>query len=103
MYKIIFFVPKASCDIVKTSMFKVGAGRMGGYDSCCFVSSGMGQFRPLQGSNPTIGNIGNIEYVEEYKVEMVCDDNIINDAIKALKESHPYEVPAYEVYKLLDL
>lgn len=89
-------------EIVKQAMFDVGAGQIGDYDSCCWQTRGTGQFRPLESSNPYIGQQGQIEIVPELKVEMVCDDKNIKEAIRALKESHPYEEPAYDVWKLDD-
>ena len=100
MYKICFFVPETDVDIVKAAMFDAGAGRIGDYDACSWQTAGTGQFRPLENSNPHIGQHGRIEKVTEFKVEMVCDERYINDVITALKSSHPYEEPAYEVIKL---
>jgi hypothetical protein len=103
MYKLCFYVPENATELVKTAIFEAGAGKIGDYDSCCWQTSGTGQFRPLENSNPYIGKKGQIETVAEFKVEMVCDDPYIKAAIAALKASHPYEEPAYEVYKLEDL
>lgn len=100
MYKICFFVPLAQAEIVKQSLFSAGAGRIGDYDQCCWQTAGTGQFRALEGSQPFIGQQDQLETVEEYKVELVCDSQYIEQAISALKASHPYEEPAYEVYKL---
>lgn len=103
MYKIAFFVPESHLEKVKTAVFNAGAGRIGNYDRCCWQVLGAGQFRPLPGSNPFIGQQAVEETVEEYRVEMVCDDNLIKKAIEALKESHPYEEPAYDLWQLVDL
>lgn len=100
MYKICFFVPEDAVEIVKKALFDAGAGRIGDYDSCSWQTLGSGQFQPLENSKPTIGQIGKTETVAEYKVELVCDDSHIKQAIRALKESHPYEEPAYDVIKL---
>lgn len=100
MYKICFFVPKISVEIVKKALFDAGAGHIGNYDSCSWQTLGKGQFRALENSNPSIGQRGITETVDEYKVELVCDEKHIKDAIKALKDSHPYEEPAYDVIKL---
>jgi hypothetical protein len=102
MYKICFYAPENAVDIVKQALFSAGAGRIGNYDSCCWQALGSGQFRPLDNSNPTIGKQGNIETVSEYKVEMVCEDQLIKQVIKALRQSHPYEEPAYDIVKLED-
>lgn len=103
MYKLCFFVPEADVDLVKAAVFKAGAGRIGDYDHCCWQVLGQGQFRPLPGSQPHIGQQGAIETVAEYKVEMVCDDSLVTAAVDALKQAHPYEEPAFEVWKLEDL
>jgi len=100
MYKISFFVPILFADKVKRAVFLTGAGRIGAYDSCCWETVGTGQFRPLSGSDPFIGKKGELEKVEELKVEMVCGTECIEAAIDALKIAHPYETPAYEVIKL---
>jgi hypothetical protein len=56
----------------------------------------------LDGSQPFIGEAGQIERVEEWKVELVVADELIVAAVAALKLSHPYETPAYEVWRLED-
>jgi len=87
---------------VKQALFDAGAGRIGNYDSCCWQSIGIGQFRPLQNSNPTIGSVDNIEQVNEIKIELVCADHLVKQAILSMKLSHPYEEPAYDVWRLED-
>jgi hypothetical protein len=103
MYKICVFVPVAAAQQVKQAMFAAGAGKIGDYDSCCWQVSGQGQFRPLEGSSPFIGEQQRIEIVDELRIEMVCADEFIKQVITALKSSHPYEEPAYDVWKLEDL
>jgi len=84
-------------------MFKAGAGKIGDYDNCCWQTLGQGQFRPLKNSNPFIGKTGDIEYVDEYKVELVVADARIKTVIDSMKKAHPYEEPAYDIYKLAEL
>jgi len=93
-------VPFEHTEKVKEALFAAGAGKIGQYDCCSWQTAGSGQFKALAGSQPTIGKPGVLETVDEHKVELVCDSEYIDAAIKALKESHPYEEPAYEVYKL---
>ena len=88
---------------VKTALFNAGAGRIGNYDSCCWQTNGTGQFRPLENSNPAIGSTDQVEHVPEVKIEMVCADELIKVAIQALRESHPYEEPAFDVWKLAEI
>jgi hypothetical protein len=103
MYKLCAYVPEKSVEKVKQALFDAGAGRIGNYDSCCWQTAGTGQFRPLKNSSPTIGSIDDIEYVTEIKIEMVCADDLIEIAIQAMRDSHPYEEPAFDVWKLADL
>lgn len=103
MYKLCFYVPESHLEVVKAAVFEAGAGRIGNYDSCCWQALGQGQFRPLAGSQPFLGGVGALEHVPEWKVELVVADEIIHDAVKALKASHPYETPAFEVWRLSDI
>jgi hypothetical protein len=101
MYKLCFFVPESHLEIVKNALFHKGAGRIGEYGHCSWQVLGEGQFMPLKGSNPYIGTQDKTECVAEYKVEMVCEENLIGDVINELIEKHPYEEPAYEIYQIL--
>ncbi len=100
MYKLCFFVPASHLQPVKEALFAAGAGRIGDYDQCCWQVEGIGQFRPLSGSQPFIGAQGQVEQVAEWKVEMVVADALLQAALAALKAAHPYETPAYEVWRL---
>ncbi|RBW51375.1 YqfO family protein [Marinobacter sp. F3R11] len=100
MYKICYFVPETHLEKTKQALFDAGAGSIGDYDSCAWQCRGHGQFRPLEGSHPFLGESGSLEVVEEFKVELVCADDLIRKAISALRQAHPYEEPAYEVYRM---
>ena len=102
MFKLVFYVPASHVNAVKAAVFAAGAGRIGNYDQCCWQVLGQGQFRPLAGSQPHLGHLGEVEKVEEYRVEAVCEDGLIGAAIVALKQAHPYEEPAYDVWRLED-
>lgn len=103
MYKFCFYVPESHLETVKQAVFAAGGGRIGAYDSCCWQALGQGQFRPLQDSQPFLGQQGQVEKVAEWKVEMVVGDELIHDAVKAMRNSHPYETPAFEVWRLSDM
>jgi hypothetical protein len=103
MYKLGFFVPARHLEQVKAAIFEVGAGRIGNYDSCCWQTLGQGQFRPLHGSNPTIGEQCVVESVAEYRVETVCEDAVLGAVVAALRATHPYEEPAFDVVQLVDV
>lgn len=100
MFKICFYAPLPQTDAIKQAMFDKGAGKIGPYSCCAWQTLGEGQFLPETGSNPFLGTINQVEKVAEYKVEMVCEDAFLNDVIMALKATHPYEQPAYQVYRL---
>lgn len=100
MFKLSFFVPETHLEAVKQAVFVTGAGKIGGYDQCCWQVLGEGQFRPLPGSDPFLGELSKLELVNEYKVEMVCGEADIAAAVEALKVAHPYETPAYGVTRL---
>ena len=103
MFKISVFVPENAAEQVKQAMFDAGAGRIGDYDHCCWQTLGQGQFRPLEGSNPAIGQRHRVETVVELKIEMICADDLVRNVVAALKSAHPYEEPAYDVWKLEDI
>lgn len=103
MYKLCFYVPESHLETVKDAVFAAGGGRVGDYDHCCWQVLGQGQFRPLAGSNPTLGQQDVLEQVAEWKVELVVRDELIHDVMAALKRAHPYETPAFDVWRLSDL
>jgi hypothetical protein len=98
IFKIEFYVPVEAVENVKNAVFTAGAGKIGNYDCCCWETVGTGHFRPCEGSNPYIGKQEKIEKVEELKIELVCAEEYIDQVIVALKESHPYETPAYQYW-----
>ncbi|MFJ3074707.1 MULTISPECIES: NGG1p interacting factor NIF3 [Pseudomonas] len=102
MYKLAFFVPASHVEVVKAAVFAAGGGRIGDYDHCAWQTLGQGQFRPLDGSQPFLGQAGQVEVVEEWKVELVVADDLIVQVVAALKQSHPYETPAYEAWRLAE-
>ncbi|GAB1256535.1 CBU_2076 family Dot/Icm type IV secretion system effector [Aurantivibrio plasticivorans] len=101
MYKISVFIPSDHLEPVKAAMFAAGAGKVGDYDCCAWQTEGEGQFRPLAGSSPFIGQQGKVETVCEYKVEMVCDNVHLREAIYAMRLAHPYEEPAFDIIELI--
>ena len=100
MYKLNYFVPEDSKEKTKQALFEIGVGRYENYECCCFETLGTGQFKPIDSANPHIGELNKIEKVLEYKVEMICSDTLIKKAVQTLKEVHPYEEVAYEVFRM---
>lgn len=103
MYKLSFYVPESHLEPVKNALFAKGAGHYKAYDQCCWQVRGEGQFRPLADSRPYLGKSGQLEKVAEYKVEMICNDAAIKEIVKTLLSVHPYEEPAYALYKILSV
>lgn len=99
MFILIFYVPADSAEKVKEALFNAGAGKFRNYDRCSWQTLGTGQFRALPGSTPFIGTRMKTEIVEEYRIEMVCEEKCIREALKALVKNHPYEEPAYHIIK----
>lgn len=100
MYKLTVYIPETHLEQVKAALFKAGAGHYKGYDCCCWQVLGQGQFRPLPGSAPFAGKDGSLEVVPEYRVEMVCADDRRGAVVAALRASHPYEVPAFDLLRV---
>lgn len=101
-YLLAVYVPITDVEQVKKALFDAGAGKYKHYDQCCWQTAGQGQFRPLPGSNPTIGKQAHVEIIDEVKLELICDAVCLNNVIHALRESHPYEEPAFHVVKIMN-
>lgn len=102
MYKLTVFIPDEALEQVKKALFAAGAGHIGNYSNCCWQVQGMGQFKPLLGSQPHIGEQNMLEQVSEWRVEMVVAKANIHQVIEALKQAHPYETPAFDVIAVED-
>lgn len=100
MYKLTVYIPESHVESVKDALFAAGAGRYAAYDRCCWQVLGQGQFRPLAGSDPFIGQTGVEERVAEYRVEMICEDGAVAAVTRALRAAHPYEEPAFDLIKV---
>jgi len=96
---VVVYVPATHLESVKAAMFAAGGGRIGDYSQCAWQVLGQGQFMPSLRANPYIGEANNVSHVDEYRVELVCEDTPLNDVVSAMKAAHPYEVPAYHVFK----
>ncbi|MDE5539106.1 MAG: hypothetical protein K2J20_01295 [Bacilli bacterium] len=100
--KIIVTVPLESVESVRNAMFEAGAGIIGNYTHCSMSTKCTGTFKPNEKANPFIGENNKLEYVEEEKIEVVCDINNVKQVISKLREAHPYEEPAIDIIPLID-
>ena len=99
-YKLVTFVPHDALERVSRALFEAGAGRIGNYTSCSFRSPGTGTFFGEKGTNPAVGQSGKLETAEEMRLETVVPTNRIEHVIRALREAHPYEEPAFDLNQL---
>lgn len=102
MHKLVVFCPQDHTDKIRLCLTKAGAGIIGEYDTCSFLSRGIGTFRGSKYSNPVIGQSGMLERAEEDRLEMIFPSYRKESVIKALAASHPYEEPAYDLYAMDD-
>jgi len=100
MYKLTVYIPEKHLETVKDALFAAGAGKYKNYERCCWQICGEGQFRPLAGSDPFIGEELKEERVSEFRVEMMCEKKFVHAVAVALKQAHPYEEPAYDFVKI---
>lgn len=100
--KIFVTVPKEDLETVRKSMCEAGAGVIGNYTYCTTSTKSIGTFIPNDVANPYIGQNNKLEYVEEEKLEMVCDVDKVKGVINKLRSVHPYEEPAIDIIPLID-
>ncbi len=100
--KLVFSVPETHADIVREAMGNAGAGKIGNYSFCSVSTKIVGRFRPEAGANPTIGEVGKLEAVNEEKIEAICPREIVTDVMEAIQKVHPYEEIGFDVYALED-
>lgn len=98
--KLAIYVPQENSDEVLMAISKAGAGHIGQYSHCSFKTQGEGSFKPLEGSRPYIGSVGEIERVREVKLETIVSERKVDSVIKAMKKAHPYEEIAYDIIPL---
>ena len=103
MLKLIYYVPESHLEPTKRAIFDAGAGGIGNYEHCAWQVLGTGQFKPIQGANPFIGEVNTLEQIPEWRVETIVPEAKASAVAKALKASHPYEEPAFEFIQIIDI
>lgn len=98
--KLVVFVPEPDAERLLDALAAAGAGRIGAYERCAWTTGGVGTFRPGEGASPTIGRVGDVEHVDETRLEMVVPQAERAAVLSALAAAHPYEEPAYDLYRL---
>lgn len=100
LLKLVTFVPEDSAETVRTALFNAGAGSIGNYDACSFNTRGTGTFRASEGCNPFCGEINELHYENEIRLETILPAYLKMSITRALLSVHPYEKPAFDFYPL---
>jgi dinuclear metal center YbgI/SA1388 family protein len=103
LIKLVFFVPNADADKVREAVFSAGAGKIGDYDACSYNLKGQGSFRAGEGTNPYVGEKGELHFEDETRVETIFPKYLTSEVLSALFSAHPYEEVAYDLYPLKNL
>lgn len=99
--KIVTFAPTENADAIRDALGKAGAGQLGEYSFCSFTTQGKGRFVPSAKANPHIGSADVAETVNEERIEVLCDRDKAKTVIAAMKQAHPYEEVAFDIYPLI--
>ena len=100
--KIFVTIPLEDVEAVRNAICEAGAGIIGNYSHCTTSVKSVGTFKPNEQANPHIGERNKLEYVEEEKLEVICDIENVKQVICKLREVHPYEEPAIDIVPLID-
>ena len=98
--KLVVFCPVEHAENVRKAMFDAGAGHIGNYDGCSYNTEGFGTFRALEGANPYVGELGELHYEKEIKIETIVPDTKLGAVLSAMLKNHPYEEVAYDIFPL---
>ena len=100
MVKLVWFVPEEALDATRDAVFGAGGGVIGDYERCSWYTAGTGTFLAREGARPAVGGVGQEEHVAEYRVEVVLAEESVAAAVEALRNAHPYEEVAFDLYPL---
>jgi hypothetical protein len=100
--KLVWFVPVEALEATRDAVFAAGGGRIGDYERCSWYTAGTGTFFGGEGTEPALGESGREEHVAELRVETVVPADRVGEVVAALRAAHPYEEPAFDVYRLVD-
>lgn len=96
--KLVVFTPTSHAEEIRKVLGGIGAGFVGNYSHCSFSADGTGRFLPGENTNPYIGEQGQLEQVDEVRIETIVPENLLKRAVNAMVKAHPYEEVAYDVY-----
>lgn len=100
--KIIVFIPEEKVSELRDAVCNAGAGVLGKYSYCTSSAKVSGTYIPNDNATPYIGTHNTLEFVEEIKLEFICDVKKVKNVLKIIREIHPYEEPAIDIVPLLN-
>lgn len=100
--KITVTVPPENVDKLRNSVCESGAGVIGNYTHCSISTKCVGTFKPNSKADPYIGEKDKLEFVEEEKLEFICEVSLVKEVIEVIRKVHPYEEPAIDIIPLID-
>lgn len=103
MSKLVVYVPSKNAEEIRESLFLQGAGKISDYSECSFNSLGIGTYNPGDKTNPTLGEKGETNLVDETKIEVIVFDHLKKKILNEVKKVHPYEEVAYELIPISNL
>ena len=95
LHALVVYVPATHTGILLSALGAAGAGQIGDYSHCSFVTPGTGRFTPRPGASPFIGEVGKSATVDEDRIECVVEEELLDAVILAVRAAHPYEEPAF--------
>ncbi|WP_157144106.1 cytochrome C biogenesis protein [Brachyspira pilosicoli] len=100
--KIEVYIPEEYRDKLREALNDIGVLGVGNYDNVMSVTKVTGYWRPLKNANPFDGEINKLSKASEDKIEFATDINNIENAVKVIKEVHPYEEPVINIIPLIN-
>jgi hypothetical protein len=101
LVKVVVTVPENDADTLREAIGNADGGKLGNYAYCSFSAKGTGRFMPIQGAHPTIGSVGKLVTVIEERIEITCQRDKLTNIVQAIRNNHPYEEPAIDIYPML--
>ncbi len=98
--KLEIFIPETHLSVLQEALREADAGHIGRYDCCLSYSPVTGCWRPLEGTAPYLGTVGEVCAAPELKVEVTCPTERVDEVVEAVKRVHPYEEPVIHVLPL---
>ncbi len=95
LHTLVAYVPRTHTQAVLAAIGDAGAGRIGSYSHCSFVTAGTGRFTPREGASPFVGDVDRPNEMAEDRIECVVDAALLDAVVLALRAAHPYEEPAF--------